>query len=107
MLKVTITISNLLHKKLLEYANNNGDSFSHTITKMAEIGLMITENEHHKNGHNEGFSDIEKHCFNLIIQMNALIKNMASETLGYGTEDFNKLLDLSTNKYKELTKNIS
>jgi len=35
--------------------------------------------------------------------MNALIKNMASEMLGYSTEDFNNLLELANKKYKKLT----
>jgi len=34
--------------------------------------------------------------------MNALIKNLATKELGYGSDEFKKLTDASINKYKEL-----
>lgn len=102
MPRVTITLPNDLHNKLIEFAGNNDDSLSYTITKMTEIGLMVTESQADKISNEDKYSDIEKHCFKLIIQMNALVKNIALKQFEYHQDDFKKLMDLSINKYQEL-----
>lgn len=102
MPRVTITIPNDVHTKLLNYARNNDDSLSYTIVKMAEIGLMVTENQQKNKSPEDRYSDIEKHCFKLMIQMNALLKNLAKQQLEYGDDEFKKLIDLSVHKYQEL-----
>jgi hypothetical protein len=102
MPRVTITLPNDLHEKLIKYAGDNEDSLSYTIAKMTELGLMLTESQKEKKGPEDKFSDIEKHCFKLMIQMNALLKNMASNSLGYGQDEFKKLMDLSVGKYQDL-----
>lgn len=102
MPRATISLPNDLYKKLVKYAGDQDDSLSYTITKMTEIGLMVTENQQHFKSAEDKFSDIEKHCFKLVIQMNALLKNMASNQMNYGQEEFKKLMDLSVNKYQEL-----
>jgi len=102
MPRVTIHVPNDLHEKLTKMSETNDDSLSATITKMAEIGLMITENQKKNKSPEDRFTDIEKHCFKLTIQMNALIKNLATKELGYGSDEFKKLTDASINKYKEL-----
>ncbi|HAT3977571.1 TPA: hypothetical protein GDD45_15165 [Legionella pneumophila] len=45
---------------------------------------------------------VEKYCHQLIIQMNALIKNMSVELLKLDREDFEKLQQAATIKYNEL-----
>lgn len=102
MPRVTIHVPNDLHDKLTNMAEVNDDSLSATVTKMAEIGIMITENQKKNKSPEDRFTDIEKHCFKLSIQMNALIKNLATKELGYGTDEFKKLTDASINKYREL-----
>lgn len=102
MPRTTVTLPNDIYKKLVKYAGDQDDSLSYTITKMTEIGLMVTENQQHAKSPEDKFSDIEKHCFKLMIQMNALLKNMASKQLDYGQDEFKKLMDLSVNKYQEL-----
>jgi hypothetical protein len=102
MPRVTVSLPNDLHTKLVQYAGDNDDSLSYTITKMTEIGLMVTERSQNPQGSEDKFSDIEKHCFKLMIQMNALLKNMASNQMNYGQDEFKKLMDLSINKYQEL-----
>lgn len=102
MPRVTVTVPNDLYKKLNKYAGDNDDSLSYTITKMTEIGLMVTESQQNQKSPEDKYSDIEKHCFKLMIQMNALLKNMASKQLDYGQDEFKKLMDLSINKYQEL-----
>src|SRR3990167_4690335 len=102
MPRVTIHVPNDVHDKLAKLAKINDDSLSSTITKMAEIGLMVTENQSKARDPEDQFSDIEKHCFKLTIQINSLLKNLASNSLGYGESDFKKLTEVSVNKYKEL-----
>lgn len=102
MPRITVTLPNTLHQKLVKYAGDNDDSLSYTITKMTEIGLMVTESQQNKKSQEEQYPDIEKHCFKLIIQMNALMKNMATKQMDYGQDEFKKLMDLSINKYQEL-----
>ena len=102
MPRATIHIPNDLHEKLTTMAKSNDDSLSSTVTKMAEIGIMVTESQKKAKSQEDRFSDIEKHCFKLTIQMSALIKNLAVKELGYGTDEFKKLADASINKYKEL-----
>ena len=102
MSRVTITIPAPLHEKLEKYAKDNDLSLSSTITKMAEIGLMVTENQGQNKSLEDKFTDIEKHCFKLMIQMNALLKNLTTKELNYGQDEFKKLMDLSINKYQQL-----
>jgi hypothetical protein len=100
--RITITIPTKLHDKIKAYATDNEISVSSAITKMAEIGLLVTENQNENPNLEDKFTEIERHCFKLMIQMNALLKNMASKELGYGQEEFKKLMDLSINKYQQL-----
>lgn len=102
MPRITITLPQDLHQRLIKYAGDNEDSLSYTVTKMTEIGLMVTESQQKQKSPEDRFSDIEKHCFKLMIQMNALLKNIASKQLDYGQDEFKKLMDLSINKYQEL-----
>lgn len=103
MSRVTVNLPNDLNEKFLKYAKDNGVSLSYTIAKMGEIGLMVTEKKHENKTPESKFSNIEIHCFKLIIQINALIKNMAKSALGYEQNEFKKLMDLSDDKYQELT----
>ncbi len=91
-----------LQEKLAAYAQDNDISLSAAITKMAEIGLLVTEKQGNPTSLEDKFTDIEKHCFKLMIQMNALLKNMATKELEYGQDEFKKLMDLSINKYHQL-----
>ncbi|CZP44431.1 hypothetical protein [Legionella pneumophila] len=102
MPRVTVSLPKDLYEKLVNYAGDNDDSLSYTIAKMSEIGLMVTENKDEVKSPEDRFSTIEKHCFKLVIQMNALLKNMASSQLQYSQDEFKKLQDLTNDKYQEL-----
>ena len=102
MPRVTVTISDEIHDKLMKYAEDNKRSLSFAVTKMAELGLLVTERKGQKINPEDKFSEIEKHCFKAIIQMNALLKNIAGSQLNYGKEEFDKLSKLSIDKYQEL-----
>lgn len=47
---------------------------------------------------------IDQHCQQLIIQMNALIKNMSAEMLKFNKEDFEGLRQAALDKYHELAR---
>ena len=47
-------------------------------------------------------NEVEQHCQHLIIQMNALIKNLSAELLKFNQEDFEKLRQAAVLKYDEL-----
>lgn len=102
MPRVTVSIPNDIYDKLQKLSGDNDDSLSYTVTKMTEIGLMVTERQNAKSNPEDKYDLIESHCFKLIIQMNALVKNLATKELCYGQNEFKKLLDLSINKYNEL-----
>lgn len=102
MPRVTVTFPNKVYQKLIQHAGDNEDSLSYTITKMTEIGLLVTENQASEKSDEDRFTEIEKHCFKLMIQMNSLLKNMASKQLDYGQDEFKKLADLSLGRYNEL-----
>lgn len=102
MPRVTVSLPKDLYEKLVNYAGDNDDSLSYTIAKMSEIGLMVTENKDEVKSPEDRFTTIEKHCFKLSIQMNALLKNMASSQLQYSQDEFKKLQDLTNDKYHEL-----
>lgn len=102
MPRITITIPTKLHEKVLTYAHDNEISLSSAIAKMTEIGLMVTENQNEPKSIEDKFTEIEKHCFKLMIQMNGLLKNMAIKELGYGQDEFKKLMDASINKYQQI-----
>ena len=102
MPRVTVSLPKDLYERLLSYAGDNDESLSYTVAKMTEIGLMVTENKDEIKSPEDRYSKIEKHCFKLTIQMNALLKNMATSQLQYGQEEFKKLQDLTNEKYQEL-----
>jgi hypothetical protein len=102
MPRVTIHLPNDLHNTLNAMAEKNDDSLSSTIAKMAEIGILVTENQKKNKSPEDRFSDIEKHCFKLLIQVGALVKNLSIKELGYGNDEFRKLNDACFSKYREL-----
>ena len=102
MPRVTIHLPNNLHNTLNAMVEKNDDSLSSTIAKMAELGTLVTENQRNKKSPEDRFSDIEKYCFKLMIQMGALVKNLSIKELGYGNDEFKKLNDACISKYREL-----
>lgn len=101
MPRVTIHMPNDTHEKIIEYAEKNDDSISGAVTKMAEIGLLVTESRK-KQKEEDKYTDIEKYCQKLIIQINALVKNLASKQAGYDEDDFTKLRDATLKRYNEI-----
>ena len=102
MPRLTITLPKDIYEKIQAVSGEQEESMSFTIAKMTELGLLVTENQKNNNGVKK-LSEIEEHCFKLIIQMNAIIKNMAAKNLDFAQEEFDKLRDSSILKFNELT----
>lgn len=99
MSRLTISLPNNLHNRIASLAIKNNDSMSHMINLLIQVGL------NHWFEKKEPVSEktaVEKHCYQLIIQMNALIKNMSAELLKLNREDFDKLQQGALMKYNEL-----
>jgi predicted DNA-binding ribbon-helix-helix protein len=102
MPRTTISLPKGVHEKLQNYAEENDLSLSQTIAKMAELGLMVSERRDANRNPENQFSEIEKHCFKLMIQMNGLLKKIAEKQLNYGQDEFKKLADASVDRYLQL-----
>ena len=101
MPRVTVHLPNDIHDKLVSYAKGNDVSLSSAIAKMSEIGLLVSQSNDEKTPLDE-MMDVEKHCYKLTIQMNAILKYMASKQLGFDDEKFDALRDSSVKKFNQL-----
>lgn len=101
MPRLTITLPKDIYEKIKAISGDQDESMSYTIAKMTELGLLVTENQKKNNGAKK-LSEVEEHCFKLIIQVNAIIKNMAAKNLDFTQEEFDKLRDSSILKFNEL-----
>jgi predicted CopG family antitoxin len=102
MARLTISLPEKMYNRISSLSIQENDSMSGMINRLIEIGLyQLSEEPQKKNPKiNKNYSD--QHCQQLIIQMNALIKNISSEVLKYDQEDFEKLRQISLQKYNDL-----
>ena len=101
MPRVTIHVPNDTYNKVTKLASNNDDSLSSTFVKLAEIGLIVKERQE-SNGSRTPSSGIEEHCQKLILQINAMLKNLVANQIGYSDAEFLKLRDATIDKYNEI-----
>ena len=101
MPRVTVSLPKDTHEKLLDYAKEKDVSLSSAVTKMCEIGLIVSEGQSENTSLDE-MTDVEKHCYKLTIQMNSFMKNIAAKQLGYTAEEFDKIRDGAIKKFNEL-----
>ena len=99
MARLTISLPDKVHSRLSALAIKNNESLSNIINQLVQVGLYHFFSEE---GHSKETNAIEKYCHQLIIQMNALIKNMSVELLKLNRDDLEKLQLAATNKYREL-----
>lgn len=92
MTRITINIPDSLLIELKKHSKENGLSTSATASKLIEQGLSRNI-----------ISAPEEHAIKLTMQMNSLLKSMAAKTLGLDNDDFNKLKEMSTERFKELS----
>ena len=98
MPRLTISLPQTMHNRLSSLSVKHDESLSKTINKLLQVGMYhLSEEQSNKN------LAVEKHCHQLIIQMNAMIKNLSAETLKFNAEDFEKLRQASVLKYNELS----
>ena len=99
MPRLSVTLSDATHLNLLSIATQQNDSMSNIVNYLIQLGIRYLSNDEIKT------QPIEKHCQQLIIQMNALIKNLSAEILKFDLKDFEQLRMATIVKYNELTTN--
>ena len=96
MSRLTITIPDVIHNRISILANEANESMSTIINKLIVFGLNYDGNPL------ETDSAVEEHCQHLIIQMNALVKNLSAKMLQFEQGDFENLYAASVKKVQEL-----
>lgn len=99
MPRLTISLSQTMHNRLSSLSTQHDNSLSNTINKLLRIGMMHLSEDINKPSHHA-----EVHCQQLIIQMNALLKNISVEILKFKQDDFDKLKQSSIARYNEIIK---
>ena len=95
----TITVPKSVHKNLSTLATQSEDSMSSLVNRLIAMGLhFMNYDEPQKT------TTVEAHCHHLIIQMNALVKNLSAEMLKFNQDDFDRLKQASEMKYDELSR---
>ncbi|MDP3704445.1 MAG: hypothetical protein Q8R24_00870 [Legionellaceae bacterium] len=97
MPRLTISLPQTMHNKLSSLAIQDDQSLSNTINRLLLVGMYHLGEESTSSN-----PFVEQHCQQLIIQMNALIKNMSVELLKCNQDDFEMLRQASIKKYNEL-----
>ena len=98
MPRLSITLPDALYNQLSELSVAYDESMSSVIKRLIQFGMIERED-----GHSNQSSKVEQHCQQLIIQMNALIKNMSAEMLKFNQRDFEELRDAAIKKYQQLS----
>lgn len=96
MPRLSVTLSDVVHAQLSSIAAGNKVSIACVVNQLIQLGM-----KHIDSNINEP-TVVEKHCQQLIIQMNALIKNLSAEILKFEQADFDKLRDATNIKHNEL-----
>jgi hypothetical protein len=97
MPRLSVSLSKSMHNHLSSLAVQYDDSISSIINRLLHVGI-----QHLDQKQIERHPSVEQHCQQLIIQMNALIKNMSAEILKFNQEDFEKLRQAAVGKYNAL-----
>ena len=103
MPRLTITLPDSLYNRLSSMAVQHEQSMSNIINRLIGIGMSHLSHEPQQPVNSE--RRVEQHCHQLVIQMNALIKNLSAEILKFNQEDFEKLRQAAEGKYNELSVN--
>jgi hypothetical protein len=99
MPRLTISLSQGMHNRLSSLSIQHDASLSNIVNKLLQIGMC-----HLGERTDESCNNIEEHCQQLIIQMNALLKNVSVEILQFEQKDFEQLKRASMVKYNDLVK---
>lgn len=97
MPRLTISLPKAMHNRLSLLSVQQNDSLSQIVNQLLQIGM-----QHLDADRTSTTNRLEQHCQQLIIQMNALVKNMSAEILKFNQEDFEQLREAAIGKYHEL-----
>jgi hypothetical protein len=100
MPRITITLPKTAYNRVTSIAMQNDDSMSGIINKLIVIGMNNLDQSYQPT--NDTSNRVQQHCYQLIIQMNALIKNLSAEILKFDQNDFEQLRKACEGKYNEL-----
>lgn len=99
MPRLTISLSQPMHKYLSAMAvEQNSASLSQVINQLLQLGIRTLNDDEPIVA-----TPVEQHCQQLIMQMNALIKNLSVEILKFNQNDFEQLRQAALAKYNEMT----
>ena len=96
MQRLTISLTKAMYQHVSMLAVENNASLSKTINQLLNVGVQNWNSKFEPN-------HIEQHCQQLIIQINALVKNLAVEILKFNHEDFERLRQAAIVKFNEFT----
>ena len=100
MPRITASLSNSLYVKIQEISMSNHDSLSNTLTKLAEVGLLVHEKQQGKSD-GKATSDIEEYCYKLIIESHGLLRIIAREKHNINEETLDNLRHATLSLFKQ------
>ena len=98
MARITITIPDNLQSQIVKMAGKENESISYTTPKLIDIGLMVMKKSESKKQDN----NIEEYCQKLIIQINELIKTIATDKLNIDKESMSKIANETIVKFNKI-----
>lgn len=101
MARITITMPDNLHMQVLKLAKKEGGSISYTVSRLVELGLLVTNNKNQKQEAGE-ISKVDEYCNKLTIQINGILKEIAVSNFEFSPEKIAKITQETTDKYQEL-----
>lgn len=102
MPRLTISLPQAVYNRLSSISAQSNDSMSGIINQLIMLGMHHSMGDGNRDKLLPQNNEVEQHCYHLIIQMNALIKNISAEMLKFNQEDFERLWQATALKYSEL-----
>ena len=98
MARITVTIPEDIHQTILQIAQKEKNSVSHTVAHLVEIGIMVINSKHEKSK----IDELEEYCQKLIIQMNGILKELVISKFSFDQEQINSITHETLNQFKRL-----
>ena len=98
MARITITLPDNLQSQIVKMAGKENESISYTTTKLIDIGLMVMK----KNESKKQDNNIEEYCQKLIIQINELIKTIATDKFNIDKDSLGKIASETIDKFNKI-----
>ena len=101
MARITVTMPDNLHEKMLKMAKKEGGTVSYTVAKFVEIGMMVMNNKNVDRGFSKA-TELDDYCQKLIIQMNGILKEIAVEQFNFSHEKISQITSDTLIKFNQL-----